>query len=475
MIRGMAGIHSAGELLHRYVAIFREAWMRRREIDPPDRLKDELAFLPAHLELTETPPHAAPLWTARLILSAALVVVVIAAFGWLDIVAIAPGQLVPNANVKIIQPALTGVVRRILVQNGERVRAGQLLLELDPTQATADADKAKTGKVDAELTVARARALLVAQSQDVDPKVVSVSGATSAAQANAQNLALGAFQEYRKKASSLRAELEKREAELETTQMEVTKLKETAPLARHQADDYRELSKGGYVALHEYLDKEKAAIEQTRELAAQESHAQELAAGIEEQKREIEYAVASFQREQWEALNKAGKDAEQGQDEETKAAVREDQMQLRSPVDGIVQQMSVHTVGGVVTSAQTLMEIVPDETLEVEARISNRDIGFVNPGQAAVVKIATFPYTRFGYLTGQVIKVSNDATSDKKLGLVFLARIRIPSNRFKVNSKWINLSPGMEVTAEIKTGQQKVWQYFLSPLIQTGRESLRER
>jgi len=139
-----------------------------------------------------------------------------------------------------------------------------------------------------------------------------------------------------------------------------------------------------------------------------------------------------------------------------------------------VQQLNVHTVGGVVTSAQAVMEIVPDDTLEVEARIGNKDIGFVNPGQNAIVKIATFPYTRFGYLTGTVTKVSNDATSDKKLGLVFLARIRIPNNRFKVRNKWINLSPGMEVTAEIKTGTQKVWQYFLSPLIETGHESLRE-
>jgi hemolysin D len=223
------------------------------------------------------------------------------------------------------------------------------------------------------------------------------------------------------------------------------------------------------------LDKEKAAIEQTHELAAQESHARELAAGIEEQRRDIESTVATFQREQWETLNKADAAAAQNQDEETKADARQGLMQLKSPVAGVVQQLNVHTVGGVVTSAQTLMEIVPDDTLEVEAHVSNKDIGFVNPGQNAILKIATFPYTRYGYLTGTVIKVSNDATSDNKLGLVFLARIRIPSNRFKVGSKWLNLSPGMEVTAEIKTGKQKVWQYFLSPLIETGRESLRER
>jgi hemolysin D len=269
--------------------------------------------------------------------------------------------------------------------------------------------------------------------------------------------------------------LQRREAELNTAREEIAKLRQTAPLARQEADDYKELSKGHFVAVHDYVDREKAAIDQTRELAAQESRARELAASIEVQRRDIESTVATFQREQWETLDKAGQEAAQIQDEETKASTRQSFLQLKSPVAGIVQQLNVHTVGGVVTSAQPLMEIVPDDVLEVEARVSNKDIGFVNTGQSAIVKIATFPYTRFGYLTGTVIKVSNDATPDKKLGMVFLARVRIPSNRFKVESKWLNLSPGMEVTAEIKTGTQKVWQYFLGPLIESGRESLRER
>jgi hemolysin D len=427
------------------------------------------------LELTETPLHPAPLWAARLFMGATLAIVLIAAFGRLDIVAVAPGQLIPNANVKVIQSAVTGVVQQILVQNGERVVAGQILVNLDPTQATADADKARTNKVDAQLTIARAKALLIAQENNTEPKVALIAGSTVPRQADIQSFAESSFREYRHKISSLKAELQKREAELETTREEIAKLQQTAPLARKQAEDYKDLAKGSFVASHDYLDKERTAIEQTHELAAQESRARELAAGIEEQLRDIETTTASFRREQWETLNRADQAAEQNQDEETKADARQGLMQLKSPVAGVVQQLNVHTIGGVVTSAQTLMEIVPDDTLEVEAHVSNKDIGFVNLGQSATIKITTFPYTRFGYLTGTVIKVSNDATSDRKLGLVFLARIRIPSNRFQVESKWLTLSPGMEVTAEIKTGKRRVWQYFLSPLIATGRESLRER
>ena len=113
--------------------------------------------------------------------------------------------------------------------------------------------------------------------------------------------------------------------------------------------------------------------------------------------------------------------------------------------------------------------------LEVEAKVSNKDVGFVNVGQTAMVKVETFPYTRYGTLTGRVIQVSNDAVQDKKLGPVFMARIRIPTNKFRIENKTVNLTPGMVVTAEIKTGHQSVWHYFMSPLIETGEESLRER
>jgi hemolysin D len=471
MVQLRAGF-AVSELLARYGSIVSHAWANRRDSDTPRSLGYELAFLPANLELTETPPHPAPLWAARLLIGAVLAVVLIATFGQLDIVAIAPGQLIPNANIKVIQPAVTGIVRQILVQNGDRVTAGQLLLELDPTLAIADADKATTKKIDAEFTIALAKALLLAQDNNIEPKVALISGSTQTRQADTQNLASGVFREYRGKIFALKAELQKREAELETTREEVAKLQQTAPLTRQQADDYKELVEGRFVASHDYLDKEKTAIEQTHELAAQQSRAREFEAAIEEQRRDIESTVATFRREQWENLNKAEAEVAQTEDEETKADVRRGLMRLKSPVAGVVQQSAAHTVGGVVTGAQPLMEIVPDDTLEVEVHVSNKDIGFVNPGQSAIVKIETFPYTRFGYLTGTVLRVSNDATPDKKLGPVFLARIRIPGNRFKVESKWLNLSPGMEVTAEIKTGRQKVWQYLLGPLIETGRESL---
>lgn len=468
-------IRALCDLIRRYAIVSRLAWLSREHTDSTIRARHELAFLPAHLEIIETPVDPAPLWTIYVIGSCVFVVILIAIFCRLDIVAVAPGKLIPDGNVKIIQPASTGIVRRILVQNGESVTAGQVLMELDPVQASADADRARFAKLDALLTIARVQALLQAQNSHSAPKVLQVDHASAERQAQTQSFAEGSYREYVDKLASLRAELTKRQAELATTREEVEKLTQTVPLARQQAEDYKALVGEKFVASHDYIDKQRLAIEQTQELAVQRSHSRELEAAIDEQQHEIDTTSATFRREQEAALDKAEQDARQAQDEETKANARRKQLNLTAPVDGIVQQLNVHTLGGVVTTAQSLMEVVPSDELVVEAAVNNRDIGFVTEGQNAIIKIATFPYTRYGYITGKVLKVSNDVSTDKKLGAVFVTRIWIPDSRFKVENKWVHLTPGMEVTAEIRTGTQKVWQYFLAPLLETGQESLRER
>jgi hemolysin D len=162
-----------------------------------------------------------------------------------------------------------------------------------------------------------------------------------------------------------------------------------------------------------------------------------------------------------------------------------------------VQQFAVHTVGGVVTPAQQLMAVVPaDSHLGIEAMVSNRDIGFVYPGQAAAVKIDTFNFTRYGLLHGAVLSLSQDAISrdkpsdksgDKPQGtqdktsepqgqeLVYAARVSLEQTQMQVEDKLVNLSPGMAVTVEIKTGSRRVIEYLLSPLLRYKQESLRER
>jgi hemolysin D len=463
------------DLMRRYGLVLNAAWAIRRQLDLPHRLSHELAFLPANLELAETPVHPAPKWTIRILVALAVLAVLIAVFGELDIVAVAKGKLIPDQRVKIIQPAITGVVKRIHVHDGQRVKAGQLLLELDPTQSAADSSKAKAAKIDAQLAIARANALLKAQSSGRGAVLAVVESATSEEREDAQRFADGVYRAYQDKVASSRAELSKREAELATTQEQIASFAATAPFARQQANQYRLLAKDKYVAQTDYLDKEQAALQKEHDLAAQQSRARELKAGIAEQRAEIAATMSEFRRTQLDELDKATQQLQQSSNDETKAVTRQSLMSLTSPVSGTVQQLAVHTLGGVVTTAQSLMEVVPDDSVEVEANIENKDIGFVKVGQTAVVKIEAFPYTRDGYLTGTVVEVPNDAVQDKKLGLTFVARVRLPTNRIRANGQWIKLTPGMEVTAEIKTGKRSVAHYFFDPVIETGEESLRER
>lgn len=463
------------ELLGRYAQVFRHAWSTRHELEAPARPTYETEFLPAHLEIADTPVHPAPSWTMRAIAALATAVALLALFGHLDIVAVAHGKMVPSARVKIIQPAVTGVVRSILVQNGMHVVGGQLLMELDPAQAVADTNKATAAKTDAQFAVARAQALLNAQAKLHSPVVERVPAGTPERQAQIQIYAEGVYNEYRNKLSSLQAQLEQREAELRTARAEIAKLQVVAPLARQQADDYQSLAKEKYVSRDDYLDKEQSALTQEGELRAQTEHTIELSAAVEEQKQEIATTAATFRREQFEDMEKAQQALAQSSGDQTKAEVRQDLMQLRAPVSGTIQNLAIHTVGGVVTTAQALLEIVPEDTLEVEANVENKDIGFVEAGQDVVVKVEAFPYTRYGYLLGKVTSVSNDAVEDKKSGLLYVVRIALPTNRFQAGNKQLNFAPGMQVVAEIHTGKRTVAEYFFSPFVQTVGESLRER
>ncbi|WP_413231476.1 HlyD family type I secretion periplasmic adaptor subunit [Paraburkholderia domus] len=465
------------DLMHRYAAVWRAGWSIRDQLDAPEKLSYELAFQPAQLELVETPVHPAPHWAMRILVLLSVLILLIGIIGRLDIVVTAKGKFVPNERVKIIQPAITGVVRQILVHDGQRVRAGQALLVLDETQAAADADKARSSRIDAALSSARARALLDAVKIGRVPALVAVNGASPEQRAQAQYFAEGLYREYADKLAASQAELLKREAELSTTRQEVAKLQATAPLARREANDYRILARDQYVAQHDYLSKEQTALEQEHELAAQQSHTRELAAAVVEQRAAIDSTASQFSREQLDTLDKAKQQFAQNSADEIKAVTRQGLMTLYAPVSGTVEQLATHTLGGVVTTAQSIMEIVPDDAVEVEASIENKDVGFVNVGQDAIVKIEAFPYTRYGYLTGKVTSVSNDAVQDRnrKLGPTFTARIRLPTNQMQINNKPIKLTPGMEVTTEIRTGRRSVAGYFLDPLMQTTGESLRER
>ena len=463
------------DLARRYAAVFGLAWRERQALDPPKRLAHEVDFLPAALSLQDRPVSPAPRVAMGLIVAFAVLALLWAIFGEIDIVATARGKIVPNDRTKIIQPIETATVKAIRVSDGQRVKTGDVLLELDATQAEADRQRYAGDLAAARSQAARAKALLAAVDEQRMPRLGSVPEVSAERLAQEQRLLDGQYGEYRARLARIDADLARREAEWRSTREVVRKLEQTAPIARQRAKDFKNLVDQNFISQHGYLEKEQLRIEQEGDLAAQRSRLQELMAALAEGHEQRRGLVAETRRLALDSLDDAEKKIGALVQELVKASSRSRLLTLTAPVDGTVQQLAVHTLGGVVTEAQALMAIVPqDEAVEVEALVENKDIGFVDVGQRAAVKVDTFPFTKYGTIEAAVTQVSNDAISDEK-GLLYPMRARLAQATIRVEEKSVLLSPGMAVTVEIKTGKRRVIEYFLSPLLQYGDESLRER
>ena len=405
------GVH---DFAARYITIFRSAWRVRHAMDPPARAADELAFLPAHLELIETPSSPTARWTMRIIIALFCVALLWAVIGKLDIVAVAPGKTVVDSRTKVVQPAETGVVRRILVRDGQVVRAGQVLIELDATATGADVARSGDALLNARMTAIRLRALGEALQGGLAPVIRAEPDMPAGRVQAEQALARSQYDALQAKRHNLQALISQRRAELETTQASVKPLEESARISKLRADDYRSLLEGNYVGRHDYLLREQERIAGERDLAAQRNRVQEIRSAQLAAEEELSVLMADFRQQTLDGLRAAQEQIGQMTPEVSRTGQRDHQMTLRAPVDGTVQQLGIHTVGGVVTPAQPLLAVVPsEEALEVEASILNKDIGFIRKGQPVTVKVESFPYTRYGYLTGKVISVSHDAMQDE--------------------------------------------------------------
>jgi len=465
-------------LLHRYRDAWRQSWRQRRQMDAPGRLAHEVQFLPAALELQDKPVHPAPRVFIWSIMAFAVLTVLWASIGKIEVVAIASGKIVPSGKTKLIQPSETAVVKAIHVSDGQTVRVGELLVELDPTSADADVKLIQSDLLAARIDSARGKAMLDAinHRQAPDSLVGAIQNANPEQVLAAQRWLQGQYQEYRSSLELVDAEILQRSAEIQAAQAQVSSLLKTLPIATQLAEDYQRLLNQQYVARHEYLEKEQARLDLQRHLRVQQASVQQFSAAQAEARRRREGVVAQTRRAMLDLQQQADQKVARLVQELAKARYQESLTRLNAPVAGTVQQLTIHTVGGVVTAAQPLMVIVPDnQPVEVEALLENKDVGFVHAGQAVTVKVETFTFTKYGTVDGEVISVSSDAIADEKKGLVYSSRIRLKTDHFVVNGKKVSLSPGMSVTAEVKTDQRRVIEYFLSPLQQHANESLRER
>ena len=470
---------------------------RRDSMRPADRRDaEELAFLPAALEIVETPPSPLGRAIGATLVAIFCLALIWAAIGRIDIVASAPGKIVSSGRTKIIQPFETGVIRAIHVEDGQSVRAGAALIELDPSINEAERDHLRGDLVSAELDVARLRAAL---AEDADP-VAEFHPPLSASPnlvAMQRRFLIDQTTEHRAKLAALDGQVRQKEAEGTTISATISKLEAIIAIVQQRVDIRRELFDHQTGSKITYLENLQTLVDNQKELDVQRSKLAEASAAITVITQTRAQTAAEFRRTLSGELAEAERKAAGLAHDLEKINLRTRLQVLTAPIDGVVQQLSVHTVGGVVTPAQTLLMVVPSEgPIEIEATVSNRDIGFVHEGQDAQIKVDTFNFTRYGLLHGKVLSLSRDsiarekpqgrspdrapnaeASSSEQPGeeLSYAARISLDRTRMQVDDNVVNLSPGMAVTAEIQTGSRRVISYLLSPLLRYGHDSLRER
>ncbi len=455
-----------------------QAWRDDRETraaakDTKTPGRDELSFLPAALEVIETPASPLGRVVAVTIMAFFLIAIVWSVFGRMDVIAVAQGRIIPVDRVKLIQPRDNGTIRAIHVSEGQHVEAGDLLVELDPTETEADSDRLQADLVGARIEMERLDALL----QD-DPVAAFVPPPDTPPTLAALNWDLMRSQmaERAARMASLDSNIEKARSEASTVLGEVEHLEGLVPRLRERVEARRDLMNKGIIPKLDFQEEEDELIDYEGRLVVEQRRYTESRAALHSAVKQREHAITEFERDIHTQLNEAQLRLSAIEQEIIKAMDRDQRQILRAPVAGTVQGLAVHTVGGVVTAAQQLMVIVPqDSPLEIEIMVLNKDSGFIRAGQPAEIKVESFPFTKYGTIDAEVIQVSADATEDEQMGLVYPARIAMARTTIQADGRTINLGPGMSVTVEIKTGKRRLIEYILAPLQRYTDESLRER
>jgi hemolysin D len=465
-----------------------------RSFNPHD---PEIEFYPAALEVLETPPSPASRAIAGVIMAFFLVALMWASIGSVDIIATTQGKIVPTGRTKIIQPLEAGVVRSIHVQDGQSVKAGDVLIEVDSTINESERTRLHEELMTNELDVARLKAVL-STGDDPVKEFVPPEDAAPSRIATQKSLLTNQLDEIHAKLTGLDRQIAQNQGNLAAVSSTIEKLTQAIPLLEQRSQMQQYLSGKGYGSKLDSLTTQQDLVEHKQELEVQKGRLAEATAGVASLQEQRKQAEAEFRHTNLDKLSEGEQKVSSLHEQWLQASQKSRLQTLTAPVDGTVQQLAVHTEGGVVTPAQTLLAIVPaDSHIEIESMVSNRDIGFVRAGQEVEVKVDTFSFTRYGLLHGSVISVSQDAimrdtheekSSDKKqVGaenetsepqgqeLVYTARIALKETQMDIDGNMVNLTPGMAVTAEIKTGSRHIIGYLLSPLRKHTQQAMREQ
>ncbi|KXB32582.1 secretion protein HylD [Dechloromonas denitrificans] len=443
---------------------------------------DPLDFSPPLLRLQDAPPNPLGRKVLWLLLTLLAALLLWAMLGRLDIVAVAEGKLIPESYVKIVQPAESGIVKDILVREGQSVKAGQVLMRMDTLISEAD-----TKAIDADYQRKR---LAIRRIQ------AELSGATFKTEASdPSDLAQEIGAQYRANRTSFEAALAEERSRLSKAKQELAaaeqikrKLEETLPHYREQDKAYEKLVKDGYAGSLMGSDKRRERVEKEQELQTQTFVIESARASMLQSEKRLAQIDSDYRRQLHAERNDIQGQFDKLAQEVTKQAHKQDLLELKAPQAGVVKDLATHTTGTVVQPGTVLLTLVPqDEILRAEVWVSNEDIGFVRQGQAVKLKFAAFPFQKYGMVEGTVEHVSADAAdnntgngntqtdSSKKNQLLYKALVVLKQMSLEMDEKRFTLSAGMQTNAEIKLGDRTVMEYLLSPVRKAWHEAGRER
>ena len=459
-------------------------------------------FLPAAVEILETPPSPIRIWLLVTICAFVVITLVWAWFGRIDIVASAQGKIQPLGSVKVIQPIETGRVREVAVVNGKSVKAGDVLVRLDPSEAEADVRGTRSilAAFRAEATRRRTSiAALQKRQPEPIPAIQWPEGIPDDLRARETRVLTGELTQVAAVVASLEAQRRQKQAEVERLRSTIEGQKDLIKIQKERVGMRTELVERGAGPRANLLDALESMRYQETVLITQTGQLAESEANIEVLGREIGKIFEAFVSDNSQKLADAEKQIDDYEQRLAKAEVRLERMTLTSPIDGTIQSLTVSTVGQVVTTGVELMRVVPlNAAVEIECYLPNKDIGFVSVGQDAVIKIDAFPFTRYGSINAKVIRIAKDAmpepeaqalegnmpaqkrpsmfaTPERTQNLVYPITLAPETTQINADGVMVPLSPGMSVTAEVKTGSRRILEFVFSPLVELGSKSMKER
>ncbi len=434
---------------------------------------------PAIAHLHASPPTLFVRWVLWLLLALVFVLLAWAAFGRLDIVAVAQGKLVPLSRIKIVQPAEAGVVKQILIQEGETVKRGQVLMRMDAVLSDADAQSLQgeilrhvltLRRIDAELA-GKPLARQTSDPADIFDQVLAQYGANRLA--------------YQSTLDEQQSVLDKSAQDLASARETLSKLQQVLPHYREQEAAYAQLGRDGFAGKLMVADKQRERIETEQDLKAQAFAIRSAEAAMQQAELRMTQISAEYRRTLQAERAVSAAQTDKLRQDLAKQQHRQALLELRAPQDGVVKDLATHTVGTVTSPGTVLLTLVPQmEPLQAEVWISNEDIGFVRPSQPVKLKLGAYTFQKYGMLRGKVSQVSADAsevpvshsaTAEAAPRLAYKAVVALGSQRLVADGKAHTLAPGMQVSAEILLGTRTVLEYVLSPIRGAFQQAARER